>query len=455
MFGSEKLKEIISHVDKSLVHINALTKGMVLNRSKYEIIKLEEISERAFVYKAKDLHSGKSVSIKEFFPKSALGLSDQLYFRRDFETGGVILEDPSEFKEKQFQNLIEGFIEEAQYLEKISYGDPLIRIIDAFKDYNTAYIVTNYNEWPSLQNIFDTDYQFTIDEFKWITEAIVDVLIRFHRRSIVHRNINARNIYIKPSELVVDSLGTCDFLQDIKIYDADAYNTKYYAPEVMIHGGNIGTWTDIYAIGKIMIDVLSRTVEKEDYKLGLDLLGEDSMIYEDVIRSAINFKCELRLQNAMEVKRILFKKSEDSHFKTPKYFIAMIAMITFVSSFMVLWQYQTDLQLAENDYIYIEDEPIPAGPLDMQEDVYFITQEGEDINKTMTLMWFRSGRCVMTTLEITALDTSSLYTVDLKEDQKSLDLSDLELVAGKYKVVLYYLMDLKPQSQELAIEIIE
>jgi hypothetical protein len=66
----------------------------------------------------------------------------------------IRIKESDSVKEDKFRSLVDGFVEEAKYLEKISYGDKAFKIIDVFEDKGTAYVVTNYNEWPSLQDFF-------------------------------------------------------------------------------------------------------------------------------------------------------------------------------------------------------------------------------------------------------------------------------------------------------------
>lgn len=457
MFKSEKLVEIKWEIDRLLEHPEALFSGRILNNDQYEIVKLEEITERAFVYKAIELSSGEFVSIKEFFPREAIGIQEQLYLTRNYDTGGINILEPSKEKILQFKNMIERFIEEAQYLEKISYGDPILRIVDSFKDYGTAYIVTNYNCWPSLHDLLLKDYIFTSEELEWISRQLIDIVIRFHRRGIVHRNVNPKNIYITPDEIIIDSLGTSDFIQDIKMYDIDAYDNKYYAPEVMMHSGMIGTWSDVYAIGKVLIDMISHMTTSGDYFDGLNTLDEKMKArYSEIIKGAIHFKSADRTQDAMCIKKILFvAKEENRVYKTPRSMIAMIALISFVSCMLVIWQYNNDTLLSNNDYVFQEIDT-PLGLPNAKRDIYFITEEMVKFEPQTqaVITWFKRGSVEMKTVKVKGIASDKEYEFNLEAEVTSFDLNTLDLSSGIYYLILSYQSD-QLDSIMIEFEILE
>jgi len=182
MFDLKTLESIKLQNKITLSHPDALPEDTVLQDGRYCVISVEEICDRAFVYKAFDTIKNRFVSIKEFFPKDAFGMQEELYFTRDYETKRLELKAPNDYKAKQFQKLIAGFIEEARYLEKISYGDPVLRILNAFEDLNTAYIVSNYNQWPSLQDMFDSKFRFSSEDLNWVASELMDSISRFHKR---------------------------------------------------------------------------------------------------------------------------------------------------------------------------------------------------------------------------------------------------------------------------------
>ena len=448
MFILQGLEAVKAQNRKSIKHPDALPADTMLHDNRYNIISIEDVSDRAFLYKGYDTVKDRYVSIKEFFPKDAFGIQEELYFVRNLDTHCLELKAPNNYKNKQFKNLIDGFVEEAKYLEKISYGDPVLRILDAFEDYGTAYIVSNYNQWPSLQDFIDIKYRFSGDELEWIANELIDSIMRFHKRKIIHRNIHPKNIYLKPGQLIVDSIGTCDFLQDIKLYDTDNYHGKYHAPEVMIPDGVIGTWTDVYAIGKVLIDIITMMTDSEDYFIGLETLSEPRREkFEIMIKHAIAFNHNDRLKDAILLKKeLMYDKETERTFKTPRSMIAVIAMISFLSCALLIWQYQNDTMMADN--YYIPDEEVPLGSVSLEKkECYFITKDFQvfESGEEQLMTWFASGRVSISHLEILS-DGKRIRIIDLsdKDMEKSLDLDP-----GIYQINLFYKL-----SEEVLLEII-
>lgn len=454
MFILQGLEAVKAQNRKSIKHPDALPADTMLHDNRYSIISIEDICDRAFLYKAYDTVKDRYVSIKEFFPKDAFGIQEELYFVRNLDTHCLELKAPNNYKNKQFQNLIDGFVEEAKYLEKISYGDPVLRILDAFEDYGTAYIVSNYNQWPSLQDFIDIKYRFSGDELEWIANELIDSIMRFHKRKIIHRNIHPKNIYLKPGQLIVDSIGTCDFLQDIKLYDSDNYHGKYHAPEVMIPDGVIGTWTDVYAIGKVLIDIITMMTDSEDYFIGLETLSEPRRDkFQIMIKHAIAFNHNDRLKDAILLKKeLMYDKEIERTFKTPRSMIAVIAMISFLSCALLIWQYQNDTMMADN--YYIPDEEVPLGSVSLEKkECYFITNDFKvfDSGEEQLMTWFASGRVSISHLEILS-DGKRIGIIDLsdKDMEKSLDLDP-----GIYQINLFYKLNEEVLLEIIHIEILE
>jgi len=455
MFALQCLEDIKTKSSEHIKHSEALPPTALLN-NRYEILYLETVCERAFVYKAIDLKRDTFVSIKEFFTRDAMGYDEQLYLVRDLETLRVRLMDETPFKVKQYQKMIENFIEEATYFEKVSQGNPVLKIIDTFYDYNTAFIVTNYNKWPSLQDFIDSKYQFDSEELDWISKEIIDIVSRFHKREIIHRNINPKNIYIKPDELLIDSMGICDYLRDMKIFDADSYECKYYAPEIIMHNGTIGIWTDVYAIGKVIIDIIMTMHENGDYFEGLNMLSnEHKEVYSKMAYNAVQFDHNKRMQSAIEMKKALsFDEELSGYFRTPKMVIAMIAMISFLSCTILVWQYNNDTMLADT-YMIIEEENVPLGPVIIEDKpCYFLLDHLVMTDTSLDIRWLKKDDVIISHLEIIN-SNKEILTVDLLESQVSINISSFDLPEDKYLVKLYYKMSEELFSEVMQLEIKE
>ncbi len=257
--------------------------------------------------------------------------------------------------------------------------------------------------------------------------------------------------------MVVDSIGACDFLQDIKIYDADNYHSKYYGPEIMMPDGVIGTWTDVYAIGKVIIDMISTRSAKGDYLDGLDSLdAKQKEVYRDLTQKSIVFDYENRFPNAVAMKKELMYDTLDAKtFKTPKSMIAAIAMISFISCMLLVLTYNNDTMMAGN-YVVIEEEEVPLGSVTIENKACYFVISKLDIayGTPVTLRWFVSGKADISHMTLT--DTKcNILNIDLEEAQSDVDLTDYQLNPGVYQVKLYYIIEDQILLETMELEIIE
>lgn len=195
MFTKEILEDIKRSNEMNIHHDGALLHGTPLKDHHYEIIGLEAVTDQCLVYKAINLNNGEFVCLKEYFPKRALGYKEEIYIERNFETLGLELKNTNGDVYEDYKTLMAEFVEEHKYKEKLVIHPPLVKIRDVFYDYGTVYLVLDYNVWPSLQEVMDSPYSIdfkTLD--KWVRN-IIDQIIPFHKRGIVHRNLNPK-IYL-------------------------------------------------------------------------------------------------------------------------------------------------------------------------------------------------------------------------------------------------------------------
>lgn len=298
MFNIKFLNEIKNNKLVPIMKINSLQSGIVIKSGRYEIIELEKVTKDVYFYKCLDHKTDKVVTIGEFFPQDLFGSDSDLLLFRDFEDNSIQLENYSFVRNKKFAVLIKDFIEEAYYLEKLSRDNSLFKIREVFKERNTAYVVINYSEWPSLDTFFEIDFKFTEEEINWIAKELLKVIIEFHKKNIVHKNIIPQNIYIKSNGIEVNSIDTFDLLNSSNFFNKEISNQKYLAPETMSSDEAVGPWTDCYSIGKILLDLV---YSKSDFKDEVMLKKYDEVITKSTVISITD-----RIGDSEELYKILF-----------------------------------------------------------------------------------------------------------------------------------------------------
>lgn len=453
MFNKSMLEAIRVEGLKSINHHDALPKATYLKEGRYEVMALESIEDRTFIYKAYDAEKSMYVSIKEFFPRKAFGINTLVFLTRSMHTLDVVTKESSDEKRNEMSMYIEQFMEEAKYLEKIAYGDPLIRIIDAFEDHQTAYIVSKYNPWPSLQDILNSNHVFTMDEIHWLMDKIVNQVVRFHKRQVVHRHITPKNIYVKSDDVIIDSIGSCDIMQEFKIAELDPYQSKYLAPEIMLGTGETGTWTDVYAMCKVMVEIIAHASVAHSYFAGLETLPEPNRnIYRDIIKKGLAFNFNERIQTAVEFKKLIVDiKDSEKSFKTPKSIFATIASIAVIGISLFIWQ-NNDGYINES----LLNEPVPLGAVDVIDQAF-----GFDVNQSS----FTRGAILKVSWQVheewkpdrllVYVNNSEVLKFDLEATQEGLDLTEFELPEGEYTLKLYYRFMEEEKFDTMNLEVIE
>jgi Protein kinase domain len=147
----------------------------------------------------------------------------------------------------------------------------------------------------------------------WLIQA-VQILQELHKRQIIHRDIKPSNLMLRPilsgiggNQLVLIDFGGAKQFSDAKVRSQSSSTRLFssgYSPPEQVSGGHVGPGADFYALGRMMIELLTGKYppELEDPQTGLlqwrnrvnvnprlaDLL--DDMVQEDVRSRPLNAK---------------------------------------------------------------------------------------------------------------------------------------------------------------------
>lgn len=195
---------------------------------------LEELGSGAMgiVYKAEDPVIGRTVAIK------------------------TIRADYLGAKSKQ-DDAVKRFIREAQSAGSLSHPN-IITIHDINEDQGMMYIVMEYIEGQSLENLIGSDRSFSVDEVIAVMAPVADALDYAHKKGVIHRDI-------KPGNILVDALGKphiVDFgiarISASTMTRTDtALGTPYYMAPEQIAGQKIDGRADIFSLGALIYEMLT------------------------------------------------------------------------------------------------------------------------------------------------------------------------------------------------------
>ena len=214
-----------------------------LLKERYEICnELNQTGDR-IIYEGKDRILRIEVIIQEFYPAALVHRSERL--RVD------ILD--RKYEEK-FYIRRESFLKEAELLEKFSQVDGLVTPIDFFEANNTVYIIMKQlGEIITLkefQKTVGSTEQFEVLKFLQCLLPVMNGIAALHRAGIIHCGI-------KPDRIIILNDSTMKLLLDtgtlrkfsIKDTSLSVIFDQHYAPlEVYSTKGELGPWTDIYAL---------------------------------------------------------------------------------------------------------------------------------------------------------------------------------------------------------------
>ena len=226
------------------------------------------------------------VAIKEFFMQ---GIND-----RDVSTGSVTIS--LERNKHQFQEQLEKFKKEALRIRQLK-NEHIVTVHDLFEENGTVYYVMDYVDGENLaERLKRTGKPMTEQEVRGILPQILDALKTVHNAGIWHLDL-------KPANIMLDKVG------NVKLIDFGAskqFNaqkggattstaisyTNGYAPREQMEQNydKFGPWTDIYALGATLYNLLTNKRPPLPTDLDDDLT-EDK---QDALPFPLNIGCTMK-----------------------------------------------------------------------------------------------------------------------------------------------------------------
>jgi len=204
----------------------------------------------ANTYLALDENLNKKVAIKEFFP------------RRICERGEDYNVRPTPGNESSFRTYLAHFLHEAQILAKFD-EENIVKVLRYFEGLGTAFIIMEFVEGRQLDDfIKETDFLNEETVESWI-EGILTGLQAVHANDVIHGDIKPKNIIIDQyNKPVLIDFGASVIYQTGRAnneqYDEILVSPNYAAPEQLDRGGDIDRRIDIYALGAVFYEVITR-----------------------------------------------------------------------------------------------------------------------------------------------------------------------------------------------------
>ena len=221
-------------------YLHTIPKGHVIDQ--YRIIDVLGVGGFGITYLAEHEVLGSKVAVKEYLPN-------------DFAVRqGLTVAPKSKEDEESFQWGLSRFIDEARTVVKFNHPN-IVRVHSFFEANSTAYMVMDYEEGESLNDILARKSKLSEAELQSILLPIIDGLRSVHSAGVLHRDIKPSNIFIRTSDgsPVLLDFGSARHAISKKSMSMTAITSPGYSPpeQYETEGESQGSWSDIYSLAAL------------------------------------------------------------------------------------------------------------------------------------------------------------------------------------------------------------
>lgn len=220
---------------------NYLQSGTIIDQYMIE----RELAHGGFssVYLARQLKDQTQVAIKEYLPrKFAHRTWNNVVVPHSEETNALFLRGRALF------------FEEAKVLAKLKHHN-IVNVINFFQANETVYMVMDYDYGVTLDKVISNK---AIDKTEQLLLSIFNALLTgvdsIHQQQMIHLDIKPANILIRPGfdPLLLDFGAIRQFPASKATQRAKVLTRGFSPVEQYSSTGDLGPWSDIYAIGASM-----------------------------------------------------------------------------------------------------------------------------------------------------------------------------------------------------------
>ena len=217
------------------------------------------------------------------------------------------------------------FLREAKMLARFSQLSEIVQVKNFFLDHNTAYIAMEYVEGTTLkQHVKNSGGKLPAGETLTLLKPVIEALGKVHQTVLIHRDISPDNIMLLPDGgiKVLDfgagrDVGSAMVGQNLTSSTESILKPGYAPIEQYQKRGNLGPWTDVYALcgtiyycltGQVPPDAPERMLEYDDPSLFADVEG---LTKEE--KQALEHGAALRTEQRTDSMEALYKELYLSH----------------------------------------------------------------------------------------------------------------------------------------------
>lgn len=225
----------------------ALQNGSKLN-NRYLIHQVYYWGHAGILYTATDCNTQETVAVKEFCP--------YFYANRDMDGKTVICKGKR--YEKTFDSAYKAFEQECEIVKKLlelkeTKEGRILKYKDDFLENNTIYLVTEFIQGISLDEMIDREINFPLKESM---HTLIKTVRAIHKKGIFHRDIKPSNIIFREDGgIVLIDFGSACYKknQDLQV---SFVSRGFSAPELYTREISSAV-TDTYSIGALLYYLLT------------------------------------------------------------------------------------------------------------------------------------------------------------------------------------------------------
>lgn len=217
-----------------------------------------------------DLLLDMKVAIKEYYPTGQATRQNASTRLVWYTTGGRAPEGEGG----------NAFLKEARKMAKIGGIPEIVRVLDTFCENETAYIVMEFVEGETLKGLAERNGTMSFDQCAQLLLPLLEGLGKVHAQGLIHRDIS-------PDNIMRQADGTLRLLDFGAAKDTSAQRSGV-SQLVAKHGfspveqytavGQVGPWTDVYALCATMYYMLAGELPPE----ALERLDRDTLDFSRV-----------------------------------------------------------------------------------------------------------------------------------------------------------------------------
>jgi serine/threonine protein kinase len=195
------------------------------------------------VYLARQMSNQHQVAIKEYLPR-----------RLAHRTWGNRVVPHTDKTRPMLVRGKKKFLDEAKVLRELKHPN-IVEVLNFFCANETAYLVMTYDYGKSLAGYITNKKGNLSDQFLLVVfPSLLDGVKTIHQHRLLHLDIKPENILIRAggSPLLLDFGAVHPYPTNERLKPGNVVTNGFSPVEQYVAAGNVGPWSDIYAIGATM-----------------------------------------------------------------------------------------------------------------------------------------------------------------------------------------------------------